>query len=52
MAPRWLNVSLNEVSPDRKWFLNEVGDGPVTMDRFSKPFHDLGGEFIDFRGEP
>ncbi|MCG6957244.1 MAG: hypothetical protein LJF04_14740, partial [Gemmatimonadetes bacterium] len=49
MAPRWLNVSLNEVSPNRKWFLNEVGDGPVTMDRFSKPFHDLGGEFIDFR---
>jgi dipeptidyl aminopeptidase/acylaminoacyl peptidase len=49
MAPRWLNVSLNDVSPNRKWFLNEVGDGPVTMDRFSKPFHDLGGEFIDFR---
>jgi dipeptidyl aminopeptidase/acylaminoacyl peptidase len=49
MAPRWLNVTLNEVSPDRKWFVHEVGDGPVTMDRFSKPFHDLGGEFIDFR---
>ncbi len=49
MAPRWLNVSLTEVSPDRQRFLHEVGDGPVTMDRFSKPFHDLGGAFIDFR---
>jgi dipeptidyl aminopeptidase/acylaminoacyl peptidase len=49
MAPRWLNVTLTDVSPNRKWFLDEIGDGPVTMDRFSKPFHDLGGEFIDFR---
>ena len=49
MAPRWLNVSLNEASPDKKWFLNEVGDGPVTMDVFSKPFHELGGLFIDYR---
>ena len=23
--------------------------GPVTMDRFSKPFHELGGLFVDFR---
>ncbi|MEZ4417492.1 MAG: prolyl oligopeptidase family serine peptidase [Gemmatimonadota bacterium] len=49
LAPRYLNVTLREVSPDGRWFVNEVGDGPVTMDRFSKPFHDLGGEFIDFR---
>jgi dipeptidyl aminopeptidase/acylaminoacyl peptidase len=26
-----------------------VGDGPVEMDRFALPFHDLGGQFIDFR---
>jgi dipeptidyl aminopeptidase/acylaminoacyl peptidase len=31
------------------WFVNEIGDGPVTMDVFSKPFHELGGLFIDFR---
>ncbi|HZD06196.1 MAG TPA: hypothetical protein VE173_14895, partial [Longimicrobiales bacterium] len=49
LAPRWLNVSLTSPSPDKRWFLNEVGDGPVRMDRFSRPFHDLGGEFIDFR---
>ena len=49
LAPRYLNVTLSEINPTRSWFLNEVGDGPVTMDRFSKPFHDLGGEFIDYR---
>jgi dipeptidyl aminopeptidase/acylaminoacyl peptidase len=49
LAPRWLNVALTERSADGKWFLNEVGDGPVTMDVFSKPFDDLGGMFLDFR---
>jgi dipeptidyl aminopeptidase/acylaminoacyl peptidase len=49
MAPRHLNVTLSNLSPDKKWFLNEIGDGPVRMDLFSKPFHDLGGEFIDFK---
>ncbi|MGQ0640586.1 MAG: S9 family peptidase [Gemmatimonadaceae bacterium] len=49
LAPRHLNVSVNNLSVDRMWFLNEIGDGPVTMDVFSKPFHELGGLFIDFR---
>jgi dipeptidyl aminopeptidase/acylaminoacyl peptidase len=49
LAPRHLNVTLSEPSPDKRWFLREVGDGPVTMDVFSKPFHELGGLFIDFR---
>ena len=48
LAPRYLNVTLSDVSPDKKWFLREVGDGPVTMDVFSKPFHELGGQFIDY----
>jgi dipeptidyl aminopeptidase/acylaminoacyl peptidase len=48
LAPRWLNATLDEVSPDRRWFLHEIGDGPVTMDRFSKPFDELGGVFIDY----
>lgn len=47
LAPRWLNVALTDRSADGKWFLNEVGDGPVPMDRFSKPFDDLGGMFFD-----
>jgi dipeptidyl aminopeptidase/acylaminoacyl peptidase len=49
LAPRWLNVALSQRSADGNWFLNEIGDGPVTMDRFSKPFDDLGGMFLDFR---
>jgi len=49
LAPRYLNATLTEVSPDRSRFIHEVGDGPVTMDRFSKPFDELGGLFIDHR---
>ena len=49
LAPRHLNVTLGELSPDKKYFLNEVGDGPVVMATFSKPFDELGGVFIDFK---
>jgi dipeptidyl aminopeptidase/acylaminoacyl peptidase len=49
LAPRHLNVSLSNVSRDKKWFLHEVGDGPVPMKTFSKPFHELGGVFIDHK---
>jgi tRNA(fMet)-specific endonuclease VapC len=49
LAPRHLNVSLANISPDKKWFLNEIGDGPVVMSVFSKPFHELGGVFVDFK---
>jgi len=49
LAPRYLNISLSEASRDKKWFVNEIGDGPVPMKTFSKPFHELGGVFVDFR---
>ena len=49
LAPRYLNVSLTNASPDKKFFVDEVGDGPVVMKTFAKPFHELGGQFIDFR---
>lgn len=49
MAPRWQNVNLSNISPDKKWFLNQIGDGPVVMKTFSKPFDELGGVFIDFK---
>lgn len=49
LAPRWLNVTLSSPNADRSWFLDEVGDGPVGMDTFSKPQHELGGIFIDFQ---
>jgi dipeptidyl aminopeptidase/acylaminoacyl peptidase len=48
-APRFQNVTLSNISPDKKWFLSQVGDGPVLMATFSKPFHELGGVFIDFK---
>jgi dipeptidyl aminopeptidase/acylaminoacyl peptidase len=48
-SPRWQNVSLSNLSPDKKWYLNQIGDGPVPMSTFSKPFHELGGVFIDFK---
>jgi dipeptidyl aminopeptidase/acylaminoacyl peptidase len=49
LAPRWQNVNLSSLSPDKKWFLNQIGDGPVPMKTFSKPFDELGGVFIDFK---
>ena len=49
LAPRYRNVTLSDMSADKAWFLNEIGDGPVTMDRFSKPFDELGGMFLDYR---
>ncbi len=49
LAPRHLNTALANPSPDKKWFLNEIGDGPVPMATFSKPFHELGGVFVDFK---
>ena len=49
LAQRQQNVTLSNASPDKKWFLGQVGDGPVPMSVFSKPFHELGGVFIDFK---
>lgn len=47
LAPRYLNASLTEASPDGAWFLHAVGDGPTPMERFALPFDELGGVFID-----
>lgn len=49
LAPRYLNVTPSNFNANRTWFANEVSDGAVTMDVFSKPFHELGGLFVDFR---
>ena len=49
LAPRESNISLANPSPDKAWFLDEIGDGPVPMAIFSKPFDELGGVFIDFK---
>ena len=49
LAPRHLNVNLASISPDKAWFVDEIGDGPVVMKTFAKPFHELGGVFIDHK---
>src|SRR5262252_5502941 len=49
LAPRYLNDNLSNLSPDKKWFLKMIGDGPVIMKTFSKPFDELGGVFIDYK---
>lgn len=47
LAPRHLNTNLGNLSPDRTYFLNEVGDGPIVMATFARPFDELGGVFLD-----
>ena len=49
LAPRHLNTTLSALSPDKKWFVSEIGDGPVSMKTFAKPFHELGGIFVDYK---
>ena len=43
LAPRDINVSLSNPSPDKKWFLREINDGPTPMSIFGRPFDELGG---------
>src|SRR5262245_15638049 len=49
LAPRYLNVSLTNASPDRKFFVDEIGDGPVVIMTSAKPFHELGWVFMYFK---
>ena len=51
LAPRHLNVTLANLSPDKKWFLDEIGDGPVVdedvleaVPRARRRVHRLQGE--------
>jgi len=49
LAPWYLNVTLSEPNADKSWFLEEVSDGPPPIAILAKPFHDLGGLFVDFK---
>jgi len=49
LAPWYLNTTLSSPNADKSWFLNEVGDGPPSIATLAKPFHDLGGLFVDFQ---
>ena len=48
LAPRYLNVSLSNPNAEGSWFLDGIGDGPPSVAALAKPFHELGGTFIDF----
>ena len=48
LAPRWLNFSYSNPNADGSWFLETVSDGLPHIAEFSKPYHELGGEFVDF----
>jgi len=48
LAPRWQNFSFSSPNKDGSWYLETISDGMPHIDAFSKPYHELGGEFIDF----
>ncbi len=49
LAPRYLNVSLTNASPNRKQFLRTVTESMPTQALFAKPHYYLGGLQFDYR---
>src|SRR5687768_11911837 len=49
LAPRHLNVTLSNPSPDRKYFIKAQSEGMPTMAIFAKPHYYLGGIQVDHR---
>jgi dipeptidyl aminopeptidase/acylaminoacyl peptidase len=47
MAPRHLNVTLSNPSPDGRFYLDGVGAGSPSIVLFAKPFYRLGGFQVD-----
>lgn len=48
-APWHLNVTLSNLSPDGRWFLNAKGEGLPKLANMAKPHYNLGGVQIDPR---
>jgi dipeptidyl aminopeptidase/acylaminoacyl peptidase len=48
-APRERNVSLSNLSPDRKYFLRQATDGMPSMAQYAKPHVYLGGLQVDIK---
>ncbi len=48
LAPRFRNFSFNNPNADQTWYLETVGEGMPSIELLAKPFHELGGVFIDF----
>ncbi|HUF25933.1 MAG TPA: prolyl oligopeptidase family serine peptidase [Gemmatimonadaceae bacterium] len=49
LAPRHLNVSLTNQSPNKKYFLKTQSEGLPSIAEFAKPHHFLGGLQVDSR---
>jgi len=47
LAPWSDNVTLSNMSSDRRWFLNTLSDGLPSVALFARPFYRLGGQQID-----
>jgi len=47
LSERYKNVSLNNLGPQRTYFLNAISDGLTPMARMGKPYQNLGGVEID-----
>jgi dipeptidyl aminopeptidase/acylaminoacyl peptidase len=48
-APRHLNVSLTQPSPDRKYFLKEQSEGLPSVTAFGKPHYYFAGLQVDYK---
>src|SRR4029078_10093954 len=48
-APRHLNVTLTQPSPDRRYFLKEQGEGLASVNGFGKPHYYFAGLQVDFK---
>lgn len=49
LAPRHQNISLSNLSPDRAYFLNTIGDGLTPVERLGKPYKNLAGVVVDLQ---
>lgn len=49
LAPRHKNITLDDLSPDRRYFLNRVKAGISPLKYFAKPFYNLAGLQIDYQ---
>ena len=47
LAPRWMNVTLRDQSPNRKYFLKTQSEGLPSMASFAKKHYFLGGLQVD-----
>jgi dipeptidyl aminopeptidase/acylaminoacyl peptidase len=48
LAPRWQNFNFSNANVDGSWYLQSLSAGLPHIGEFSKPYHELGGTFIDF----